>query len=86
MARNRNDSTGSGSRKHSYGGTPYDAYRKQIGRQNSKNAREDIKRAKLTHQKKENAPQNYKDVLAMVFGLFVLVMSVYALFYALLSR
>ncbi|XP_076330402.1 triple QxxK/R motif-containing protein-like [Tachypleus tridentatus] len=77
MARNRKDSGGQ---------LPIESYRKQIGKQDYKKAKTELKEARKKAQAKQTTGARYKEVSLMVVALLILVISVYLIFYLFLVR
>lgn len=77
MARSRNDSTGSNNVDH---------YRKQIGKQDYKKSKVNLKETKHLSEKKENALTQYKDVSILVATILALCLCVYCILYAMIAQ
>jgi len=64
---------------------PIDQYRKQIGKQDVRKSKSDLKETKKRAQAKKCMFSSYKDVGLMIGAMAVVVFTIYALLYFLLS-
>lgn len=65
---------------------PVDHYRKEIGKQDYKKSKAELKDTKLKAQAKKGSGETYKEISIMVGALVAVIGFVYALLYMMLEK